>query len=70
MLLQPEQSAKLLARKLDHIAGTGAKVVASGNPGCLLQLQMGMRRDQRLSNVRTCHPVELLADAYRGALRN
>jgi glycolate oxidase iron-sulfur subunit len=64
-LTQPEQSAKLLARKLDHVAATGATVLASGNPGCLLQLSMGMRRDPRLAAVRTCHPVELLAEAYR-----
>jgi glycolate oxidase iron-sulfur subunit len=64
-LTQPEQSAKLLARKLDHIAATGAEIVASGNPGCLMQLEMGMRRDPRFANVRVCHPVELLAEAYR-----
>ena len=63
-ITQPEQSAKLLARKLDHIAATGATVLASGNPGCLLQLEMGMRRDRRLAGVRACHPVELLAEAY------
>ena len=63
-ITQPEQSAKLLARKLDHIAATGATVLASGNPGCLLQLEMGMRRDGRLRGVRACHPVELLAEAY------
>jgi glycolate oxidase iron-sulfur subunit len=64
-ITQPEQSAKLLARKLDHIAATGASVLASGNPGCLLQLENGMRRDPRLAEVRACHPVELLAEAYR-----
>ena len=63
-LTQPEQSAKLLARKLDHLAATGAAVLASGNPGCLLQLEMGMRRDGRFAGVRVCHPVELLAEAY------
>jgi glycolate oxidase iron-sulfur subunit len=67
-ITQPEQSAKLLARKLDHIAATGASVVASGNPGCLLQLEMGLRRDPRLAGVRTCHPVELLAEAYHREL--
>jgi glycolate oxidase iron-sulfur subunit len=64
-ITQPEQSAKLLARKLDHIAGTGATVLATGNPGCLLQIEQGMRRDPRLAEVRVCHPVELLAEAYR-----
>jgi len=65
-ITQPEQSAKLLVRKLDHIAGGGAQIVASGNPGCLLQLETGMRRDPRLAGVRICHPVELLAEAYAG----
>jgi glycolate oxidase iron-sulfur subunit len=69
-ITQPEQSAKLLARKLDHIASTGAAVLASGNPGCLLQLEMGMRRDPRLSGVRVCHPIELLAEAYCGEFDN
>jgi glycolate oxidase iron-sulfur subunit len=64
-LTQPEQSAKLLRRKLDYIAGTGASVLASGNTGCLLQLENGMRSDPRLIHVRACHPIELLADAYR-----
>jgi len=64
-ITQPEQSAKLLARKLDHIAATGAEILTSGNPGCLLQLETGMRCDPRLVDVRVCHPVELLAEAYR-----
>jgi glycolate oxidase iron-sulfur subunit len=55
-----------LARKLEHIAETGADIVASGNTGCLLQLEQGMRCDPRLNHVRCYHPVELLAEAYRG----
>lgn len=62
---QPEQSAKLLARKLDHIAETGAAILTSGNPGCLMQIENGMRRDARLATVEARHPIELLAEAYR-----
>src|SRR5690606_9037778 len=69
-LTQPEQSAKLLARKLDYVAATKAQILATGNPGCLLQLQMGVQRDPRLSLVRVCHPVELLAEAYRRELHD
>lgn len=61
-LTQPEMSARLLARKLDHIAASGAQVVATGNPGCLLQLRLGAR--QRGWALRVAHPVELLAEAY------
>ena len=64
-LIQPEMADKLLQRKLDHIAATGAEVVATGNPGCLLQIQNGLRA--RGSHVQVAHPVSLLAQAYRGA---
>jgi len=54
---------KLLQRKLDHIAATGATVVATGNPGCLLQIQNGLAA--RGAKVEALHPVTLLARAYR-----
>ena len=41
-LMEPEIAGQLLVRKLDRIAATGAGVVASGNPGCLLQLRRGL----------------------------
>jgi len=62
-LIQPEMADKLLQRKVDHIAATGATIVATGNPGCLLQIQNGLR--QRGLNVDAVHPVSLLAQSYR-----
>ena len=65
-LIQPEMADKLLQRKLDHIAATGATVVATGNPGCLLQITNGLAaRDVKVECV---HPVTLLARAYRAAI--
>jgi glycolate dehydrogenase iron-sulfur subunit len=61
-LLHPETSARILARKMGHLRASGAQVVASGNPGCLLQLRLGAR-DARL-RLRVAHPVELLAQGY------
>ena len=61
----PSSRRSCSPRKLDHIARPAPAVLASGNPGCLLQLEQGMRRDARLQHVRVCHPVELLAEAYR-----
>lgn len=63
-LTQPEMSAKLLERKMAHIAATGAEVVATGNPGCLLQLRLGA--DMHKLPIKIVHPVELLAEAYGG----
>jgi len=62
-LVQPEMANQLLQRKLNHIRSTGATVVATGNPGCLLQLVNGAR--SRGMNLRVVHPVTLLAEAYR-----
>ena len=63
-LMEPEIAGQLLERKLDRIAGTGAGVVASGNPGCLLQLRRGLA--DRGLGVRVYHPVELLAWSVEG----
>jgi glycolate oxidase iron-sulfur subunit len=62
-LIQPEMADKLLQRKLDHIAATGATIVATGNPGCLLQITNGLAA--RGVKVECVHPVTLLARAYR-----
>jgi glycolate oxidase iron-sulfur subunit len=62
-LTQPEMADELLRRKVKHIASTKAEVVATGNPGCLLQVINGCKRDGL--NVRVAHPVTLLAEAYR-----
>ncbi len=62
-ITQPEMSAALLERKLGHLAATGAEVVATANPGCAVQIEVGLR--QRGETVRVEHPVSLLAAAYR-----
>lgn len=63
-ITQPEQSALLMERKSKHIVGTNAAVVATANPGCHLQLVRGLQQ-LGASRVDVCHPVTLLARAYR-----
>ncbi|HWI55705.1 MAG TPA: (Fe-S)-binding protein, partial [Bacillota bacterium] len=62
-IVQPEMANALLERKLQHIKSTGAKIIATGNPGCLLQLVNGAK--QRGLHLRVVHPITLLAEAYR-----
>jgi len=38
----PEISAELLKRKLDHVEATGADLLVTDCPGCVLQLRGGM----------------------------
>ncbi len=61
-VLHPEMADALLERKLGNIEATGADLVVTTNPGCMLQLQAGLRR--RASSVRVVHLAELLAEAY------
>jgi glycolate oxidase iron-sulfur subunit len=62
-IVQPEMAGQLLDRKLKHIKSTGAFTVATGNPGCLLQLINGAKA--RKMPLRVVHPITLLAEAYR-----
>jgi glycolate oxidase iron-sulfur subunit len=63
-ITQPEMSRKLLRRKLENIARTGAPIVATANPGCSVQLEAGARESDGAFAV--VHPITLLARAYRG----
>jgi len=61
-LLERETSAAVLEPKLAHIANTKADLVATGNPGCLMQIGAGLRREG--SDTRVIHPVDLLDASY------
>lgn len=61
-LLEPGTSAAVLEPKLAHIADTRAEFVATGNPGCLMQIGAGLALEG--SAVRAVHPVDLLDLSY------
>jgi glycolate oxidase iron-sulfur subunit len=62
-LTQPVMSQRLLQDKMDDVMQTGCGVIATANPGCMLQLDLGVRlRDGRQEVV---HVVELLDRAYQ-----
>jgi glycolate oxidase iron-sulfur subunit len=57
-----ETSIKVMDRKMDNLTSTGAQIIASGCPGCQMQLNTAIHR--RGLNVRVVHPVTLLDEAY------
>jgi glycolate oxidase iron-sulfur subunit len=63
-LVQPEAASELGDRKAAAIAATGAELVVSTNPGCLMQVQSALRRAG--SVVRTAHLAEILDMSVRG----
>ena len=62
--VQPLLSQRILSRKVDAIATTGADEVITANPGCMLQLEQGLRADGQSTEVR--HVVDILDEAYGG----
>jgi glycolate oxidase iron-sulfur subunit len=61
-----EMADAILRSKMDQINATGATIVATANPGCLLQLRYGVSRWGR--GQRVLHVVEILDEAYRGVV--
>ena len=61
-LTQPEMSAAVLSRKLESLAAAAPDLIATGNPGCLMQLHAGVTRAGLTAEV--LHPIELLDRAY------
>ncbi len=66
-LTHPDVAARLADEKLDNAAATGASTLAVCNPGCDMHLRAAIERRGQALQVR--HVVELLDDAYAGALR-
>jgi len=53
-----QESMVILERKMENIRRTNAKVVLTGNPGCLAQLRYGAKRFG--FDVEVMHPVSLV----------
>jgi len=57
-ITQPELSQKLLERKIANVEASGADLIATGNPGCLIQIANGVKK--RGLPMRVVHPIQLL----------
>jgi glycolate oxidase iron-sulfur subunit len=63
-LIKPEPAAELGKRKARNLIATGAEAVASGNPGCSLQIAAHSERLGRPLPV--LHPMQLLQMSIEG----
>jgi glycolate oxidase iron-sulfur subunit len=59
---QREMSLHLLDEKMRDVLNTDAGIVATANPGCMMQLELGLKRSGRAARV--LHVVEILDQAY------
>ena len=63
-MVQPETAQQLADRKADWIAPLHADLVATGNPGCLLQLQSAL--DRKGAKTRVLHTIQVIDASIRG----
>ncbi len=62
-ITQPELSATILDAKMDGVAEVDPEIIVTANPGCMMQLEAGVR--QRGGTARVMHVMELLDLAGR-----
>jgi glycolate oxidase iron-sulfur subunit len=63
-LLNPEPARELGERKAGNVARTGAELLVTANPGCLLQIANGLRRAG--TEMATAHTVQVLDASIAG----
>jgi glycolate oxidase iron-sulfur subunit len=61
-VVHTEMAIALIEKKMASVNGTGADVIVTANPGCMLQLAAGVKKFGR--GQRVAHVVEILDDAY------
>jgi glycolate oxidase iron-sulfur subunit len=63
-LVEPEPAARLGERKAGNVMGSGAQLLVTANPGCLLQIGASLERLGH--HVPLAHPMEILDASIRG----
>ncbi|MFB5661341.1 (Fe-S)-binding protein [Alteribacillus sp. HJP-4] len=62
-ILQYHESMKILDEKMKYAAASNAAVIISTNPGCLLQMRLGIKRAGLEGKAEGMHLVDILAEA-------
>jgi len=60
---EPEMAERLQARKIENILKTGAQILVTSNPGCILQIQAGLRKAG--SSIEVVHIADFIDRASR-----
>jgi glycolate oxidase iron-sulfur subunit len=60
-LLHFDEAMKILDEKMKDVHDTNAKIVVTTNPGCLLQMRLGIERKGLSNTVQGYHLVDILA---------
>ena len=63
-IVESEMSMQILDSKMKNAKATEATTIVTGNPGCLLQMKLGIEREGLSETVNAVHIVDLLIKAY------
>ena len=63
-MVEPEPAAELGERKAKNVLKTGAQMIVTSNPGCVLQIQASLKKMGR--EIPMAHPTEVLDASIRG----
>jgi glycolate oxidase iron-sulfur subunit len=64
-IIESEMSMRLLDSKMVHAKATQASTIVTANPGCLLQMKLGIEREGLAAKMRGVHLVDLLMEAVK-----
>ncbi|MCL6446046.1 MAG: (Fe-S)-binding protein [Alicyclobacillus sp.] len=62
-ITQYDMSMQVLDRKMETVARTNVDIIATANPGCLLQMRLGIHRAGLEHRMQAVHIADLLAQA-------
>ncbi|MFT8310869.1 MAG: (Fe-S)-binding protein [Sporolactobacillus sp.] len=62
-IVQPDMAMQILDHKMEKVAGTHAQTIVTANPGCLLEMKLGVERAHRTGEVRAMHIADILVEA-------
>ncbi|MFC5732120.1 (Fe-S)-binding protein [Cytobacillus gottheilii] len=62
-IIESEMSMKILDSKMEHTKNTNAAIVVTANPGCLLQMKLGIEKEGLSDRMKAVHIADLLYEA-------
>jgi glycolate oxidase iron-sulfur subunit len=62
-LVHYDTAMKILDEKMEHVKSVAPDIIVTSNPGCHLQMCLGVKREGLEKKVKVLHLVELLAEA-------
>lgn len=65
-ILQPDMATQILDHKMEDVKKTNAHYLVTSNPGCLLQMKLGIERENIGDAMKAVHLVDFLYERLEG----